>query len=66
MNVVAAAARVPAAACGRRLWAGPSGLAAMSSGRAGLHDKCSGAGGQFEPEDQVKLGPDRRLFRGDF
>ena len=44
--------------------AGPSGLAAMSSGRAGLHDKCSGAGGQFGPEDQVKLGPDRRLFRG--
>jgi len=34
--VIAAAARVPAAACGRRMRAGPSGTAVMASGRAGL------------------------------
>ena len=42
-------AGVPACARGRRLWAGPSGIAAMSSGRAGLPGKrsCSGAGGRL-------------------
>ncbi|MDD2836828.1 MAG: hypothetical protein PHY05_11870, partial [Methanothrix sp.] len=39
------AARVPAAVCGRRLRAGLSGLAARSSGRAGLPGKRSRSGG---------------------
>jgi hypothetical protein len=43
--VVAVGARGPAATRGRRSWAGPSGIAAPSSGRAGLPGKhsCSGA-----------------------
>jgi len=41
-----ACARVPAAACGRRPWAGPSGLAAMSQGRAGLPGNRSCPGGR--------------------
>jgi hypothetical protein len=41
LNVVAAGARVPAAARGHCLWAGPFGVAALSSGRAVLPDKRS-------------------------
>ncbi|HUS76490.1 MAG TPA: hypothetical protein VMY43_10840 [Methanothrix sp.] len=48
--VIAAGARIPADARSRRLWAGPSGLAALSSGRACLaSDRTQGQRGLSSP-----------------
>jgi hypothetical protein len=65
MAVIAVGARVPADARGRRTWDGPSGLAALSSGRAGYPGKRSGkgAGGPVGPESQMCWPPARAVFK---
>ncbi|MCX6679782.1 MAG: hypothetical protein NTX42_05400 [Methanothrix sp.] len=57
-TVVADGARGPAATCGRCMWAGPSGLAALSSGRDGLPDGVSGAGGRLGLRNESRLSQD--------